>query len=294
MTGKRMYTVMVIPHSEKPPITLKIPLILIQSIFVFITVMVFFTILWGLQYSGMKKEMQELKTKALQAKALNKEFASMTEQVLDLQKQVELTKRAELNIKSLVSSKPSQNINQISLHKDKSVSQVLAFSIGDTKKAVEQLKVTNSLQMSKYQTLLKEIENRNKKLAHIPSIYPTWGRLTSRFGYRKDPLTGRGDFHPGLDIANTVNTPVYATADGIIIRAGRNGGYGNQITINHGNGIITTYAHLLRISIKENDSAIKGQLIGFMGNTGRSTGPHLHYEVHVNNELVNPIEYLPK
>lgn len=124
---------------------------------------------------------------------------------------------------------------------------------------------------------------------HIPSIWPTTGVVTSPYGLR----WGGTDFHPGMDIANDMGTPIVATADGVVEYAGWNsGGYGNMVDINHGNGIMTRYGHASQVVVSTGQHVKRGQLIAYMGSTGFSTGPHVHYEVHINGNRVNPISYL--
>ncbi len=125
--------------------------------------------------------------------------------------------------------------------------------------------------------------------SHIPSIWPTTGVVTSPYGLR----WGGTDFHPGIDIANDMGTPIVATADGVVEYAGWNsGGYGNMVDINHGNGLMTRYGHASQVVVSAGQHVKRGQLIAYMGSTGFSTGPHVHYEVHVNGNRVNPISYL--
>ena len=124
---------------------------------------------------------------------------------------------------------------------------------------------------------------------NMPSIWPTTGVVTSPYGLR----WGGSDFHPGMDIANDLGTPIVATADGVVEYAGWNsGGYGNMVDINHGNGIMTRYGHASQVVVSAGQSVKRGQVIAYMGSTGFSTGPHVHYEVHVNGQRVNPISYL--
>lgn len=124
---------------------------------------------------------------------------------------------------------------------------------------------------------------------HMPSIWPTTGVVSSPYGLR----WGGSDFHPGMDIANDMGTPIVATADGTVEYAGWNsGGYGNMVDINHGNGIMTRYGHAEQVVVATGQTVKRGQVIAYMGSTGFSTGPHVHYEVHINGQRVNPISYL--
>jgi len=127
----------------------------------------------------------------------------------------------------------------------------------------------------------------------IPSLKPVRNyRLTSNYGYRSDPFRGSRRRHNGIDMAGPTGTPIYATADGIVGRAQWVSGYGKYIEINHGNGIQTRYGHLSSIKVTANGRVKAGDLIGLMGSTGRSTGPHLHYEVRIAGKPVNPIPFM--
>jgi murein DD-endopeptidase MepM/ murein hydrolase activator NlpD len=128
-------------------------------------------------------------------------------------------------------------------------------------------------------------------MEHTPSIWPTWGRLTTRFN--NGQMGRRGRIHYGLDIANSTGTPISTTASGVVIFVGWHGGYGNKIVIYHGNEYSTVYAHLSRMDVYVGQEVVQGDVIGRMGNTGRSTGPHLHYEVYVNGTPKDPMDFLP-
>lgn len=137
------------------------------------------------------------------------------------------------------------------------------------------------------------LSNPGVNPADIPCIWPVQGEVTSGFGERTDPFSGEGGaFHPGMDIAVPPGTPVRAAADGIVLHAGPDLGYGNEILIDHGSGIGTKYGHLRRIYVVEGQEVKQGQIIGTVGMTGRTTGPHLHYEVLVRETPVNPAKFL--
>lgn len=133
---------------------------------------------------------------------------------------------------------------------------------------------------------------RNAKINATPSIWPTNGDVTSRFGWRGSPWGGGSDWHPGIDIANSAGTEIVATADGEVTYSGWYSGYGKLIIINHGNGIETLYGHCSELLVGVGERVNKGQIIALMGNTGLSTGPHLHYEVRVHGSAVNPASFL--
>ena len=136
------------------------------------------------------------------------------------------------------------------------------------------------------------VDRRNALAAATPSIWPSTGWLSSMMGHRVDPITGADDFHAGLDIAGERGQPVYATAAGTVTHTGFQGGYGNLIVLDHGFGLETRYGHLLSYGVKQGAKVKRGDLIGHVGNTGRSTGYHLHYEVLANGKLLNPLQFL--
>ncbi|VBB05894.1 peptidase m23 [Lucifera butyrica] len=137
------------------------------------------------------------------------------------------------------------------------------------------------------------LENKQVEgLANTPSIWPVSGALTSGFGWRNSPWEDGSEFHPGIDIAVNMGTPVVATADGKVIKSGWSGGYGNIVEIDHGNGIETIYGHNSQIAVSVGQNVKKGQIISYSGSTGNSTGPHVHYEVRINGTAVDPFKFL--
>jgi len=127
----------------------------------------------------------------------------------------------------------------------------------------------------------------------MPAVWPVHGEITSNFGNRMDPFSGEGGiWHSGIDISAPYGSPVEATADGIVLLAEPDAGYGREILIDHGNGFSTMYGHLSQIKVVVGQEVIRGQIIGAIGMTGKATGPHLHYEVHIHDAAVDPIKYL--
>ncbi len=157
---------------------------------------------------------------------------------------------------------------------------------------VDQLHMVTTGQKSGLSTLLNALEGQKNLLASTPAIKPSKGYLTSRFGYRISPFTGRRELHKGLDIANREGTTIMAPADGTVKFVGRRGLLGKTVIIDHGHGMVTRYGHLKGYLKKRGDPVTRGERIAEMGNTGRSTGPHLHYEVLLNGVPVNPIKYI--
>jgi murein DD-endopeptidase MepM/ murein hydrolase activator NlpD len=140
----------------------------------------------------------------------------------------------------------------------------------------------------------KFLEDQKTLLASTPSIWPAKGWLSSAFGYRESPFTGEKEFHQGIDVSTRTGAPIMASADGVVLFTGWDRGYGRVVVIKHGQGFETKYAHLKKSVVKRGQHVKRGETIGLVGASGRTTGPHLHYEVHLNGVPVNPIRYVLK
>jgi murein DD-endopeptidase MepM/ murein hydrolase activator NlpD len=152
------------------------------------------------------------------------------------------------------------------------------------------------VQDSSYTEIDELLKNKEKLLSHTPAIQPVsnkdLSRVASGFGYRVDPVYKTVKFHAGLDFAAPQGTPIYATADGTVTTAGNTGnGYGNHVIINHGYGYETLFGHMVRVKVNSGNAVKRGQVIGWVGSTGKSTGPHCHYEVHKNGAKMDPVYF---
>ncbi|HTY08594.1 MAG TPA: M23 family metallopeptidase [Candidatus Edwardsbacteria bacterium] len=157
---------------------------------------------------------------------------------------------------------------------------------------IGQLVRQTKLQRESFEELTEALRQQQDKLAHLPSIQPTPGWITSPFGMRWDPFTGEVRMHEGLDIAAPEGTLVVAPADGVVKAAGYRGNFGLCLEIDHGYGISTRYGHCLMLKVTPGQQIHRGQVIALVGQTGRATGPHLHYEVHINDQLTDPANYI--
>jgi len=144
----------------------------------------------------------------------------------------------------------------------------------------------------KLSSLVAIYENQAVRLASMPTIWPTKGYLSAYYGMRDDPFTGQRQFHPGIDISIDTGNPIVAPADGVVLRTAQEGNGGRTLIISHGYGITTVYLHLNKFLVRPGQKVKRGDVIGEVGRTGRVTGPHLHYEVRINNKSVNPREYI--
>jgi murein DD-endopeptidase MepM/ murein hydrolase activator NlpD len=157
---------------------------------------------------------------------------------------------------------------------------------------VEHLHEASAVQKEAFEELHDYLQSQKSLLASTPAIWPTTGWLSSGFGYRISPFTGLKEFHRGIDIATRMGTPVIAPADGTVASTRTNGGLGKCLVIKHGHGMVTRYGHLKEYLVEPGTRVKRGDKIALVGNTGRSTAPHLHYEVHLNGIAVNPTKYI--
>ncbi len=169
----------------------------------------------------------------------------------------------------------------------------LPGEFSDLGKEVELMVRQARIQRQGYQAMLDTLSVRKDVRAKIPSIRPTdTGWTSSRFGLREDPFTGKSRFHHGLDFSVPTGTAVRVTGDGVVVMVQQQRGLGKVIKVDHGNSVLTVYAHLDLLEVKKGEAVKRGQVIGKSGNTGRSTAPHLHYEIRVQGRSVNPVSYI--
>ena len=173
------------------------------------------------------------------------------------------------------------------------IDRYLASTVLSIRDRADQLMRQCDYQRTSYLQIIEALSENQRSWDRIPSISPLReGHITSGFGRRKDPFTKRMSFHEGVDFSARRGTPIFATADGRVTFTGKKKGYGLTLQINHGNGIETIYAHNLDMLVKRGQNVTRGQIIARVGNSGRSTAPHLHYEVRVNGKAVNPLTYI--
>lgn len=157
---------------------------------------------------------------------------------------------------------------------------------------LNQVQQATAVQQKSFASLMDGLKDKRSLLAATPSLRPAKGWVSSEFGYRVSPFTGRRELHRGMDIANHKGTPIIAPADGVVTHAENQWLIGNMVAIDHGYGMVTRYGHLDKFLVKKGERIQRGQKIALMGNTGRSTGPHVHYEVRLNGVPVDPRKYI--
>lgn len=232
---------------------------------------------------------------------LKHKIASYGKEVIDIQAKIAALDYLEKKVRTLSSYSERNDSSNLAIG-GKEVDLLRDFSAVAARKEKQFFDELNNTLLS----LGSELEKREMSLSELvdfleeqrllvlstPSIWPVKGWLSSKFGYRISPFTGRRVFHEGIDVAARYGVPVIATGKGIVIYAGYKLGYGNLVTIDHGFGYVTRYGHNSKVLVKVGDRVEKGHNIAKVGNTGKSTGPHVHYEVLVNGIPVNPLKFI--
>ena len=233
---------------------------------------------------------------------LGARYQNLIEQTRELQQQMqELEKRDNEVYRSIFEAEPiPDSIRAVALEKQKEVAMVENMEDDELLKSI-QLSLTRlsnriEAQNKSYKQIAGLINNKEKILASTPAIQPVsnkdLNRIASGFGYRIDPIYKTVKMHAGLDFTAPQGTPIYATADGRVTTAGySDGGYGNHVVLNHGYGYETLYGHMVRIKARNGQRVKRGEIIGYVGTTGKSTGPHCHYEVHKNGQKLDPVYF---
>lgn len=225
---------------------------------------------------------------------LNKKLKGLQQQMADLEKRDNEVYRSIFEANPLPDSarakliEKKKELDKVNVMTDDVLTQNIANTLNNISARV-------AYQVDSYQDIEKLINNQENKLASIPAIQPVSNkdltRVASGFGYRIHPIYGIPKMHNGLDFSSTQGTPIYATGDGIVKNADFGNGFGNNVVINHGYGYETLYGHMVRIKVRQGQRVKRGEVIGWVGSTGASTGPHCHYEVHINGRPVNPVYF---
>ncbi len=240
-----------------------------------------------------KREIEQMK---LQYAILNDQLDRVTKIIKDLEDRDDNIYRVIFEAEPIPNSIREAGIGGVDKY-EKLVGYSNSDLIIETEKKMDKIMGQLYIQSKSYDEVFDLAKNKERMLASIPAIQPVDNkdlvRIGSYFGVRVDPFYKVRKFHEGMDFSATIGTAVYATGNGSIVSAGRDveGGYGNEIIIDHGYNYQTVYAHLSKVFVRPGQKILRGQIIGYVGNTGKSTSPHLHYEVRKNGVAVNPIYF---
>ena len=296
--AKNFYTLILIPNASSGLHKVRIPLSLLYALSLLVLIAAFTALGLGFNYARMAlktADYGQLQTENHHLKVENKNLAVSTRQ---LNFKIESLEELSDRIRDLMQSDTwNERFGLLdtggiggAIEDYPTAAMIASLNIRDNINLVRDRTWELEVQLR----LVEQVaERRLGKLTLTPSAWPVSGPIWSSYGQRRDPFTGQTEMHRGLDIGGLYGSVVRAPANGRVVYARRKSNYGNLIVLDHGNGITTRYGHLARFAVSVGDQVRKGNLIGYIGNTGRSTGPHLHYEVRLNDRTVNPRNYLP-
>ncbi|MGD0278878.1 MAG: peptidoglycan DD-metalloendopeptidase family protein [Smithella sp.] len=293
------FTLMIIPNRKSGVKKISVPKTFMRNILIASVVIILVTLYVIYDYASIKRDRAELARLRAQTKEQSQQFRDLAMKVDEFSSRMEELRQTDKKIRVLA----------YETSKDKKLPLGIGGSDHETRmkdlldqdndklitgmrKGIEKLNEDANNREKSFDELLAFLHEQKSILAATPSIWPVKGWVTSEFGIRQSPFGSGVEFHKGLDISARFGQAVVAPADGLVVVSAFNPQEGNFIKIDHGHGLATGFAHLSRMAVKQGVRVKKGELIGYVGDTGRSTGSHLHYAVFINNIPVNPKRYL--
>jgi murein DD-endopeptidase MepM/ murein hydrolase activator NlpD len=294
-------TIMFLPDGGRTVRQFKLPKVLVLF-FLFFSLSALAFLTWAfIEYCDLKNEFPERMRLVQENEQKASQLAALTDKIDQINTKMVELKKFDNKLKVMVNLKPGDDDTQF-LGMGGPDSTLIDSNnvIEDAHKrltrlmhqSLDNLEDEIAVQIQEKAQLYEFLEGQKSMLACTPSIRPAQGWPTSGFGYRISPFTNQREFHEGLDISARIGTEIIAPADGVVFEVGKTYGFGNLLIISHGYGIKTIYGHLSKTLVKKGQSVKRGDKIALIGNTGRTTGPHLHYEIQLNGVPVNPQNYI--
>jgi len=296
--AKRFYTVLILPDATSPARKFHITKTVVTVVSVVAAVAVLAFAFFVYQYVNLNVRMLELKQLRMEASDRNILSAKVGQLEGELTRLRELDRKLRVMAGLDAGDDPGARLAQGGAETISRAALLDAVQKGTGRLAdwvthdLEALGQEITSRERSFRELKDLLEAKRSVLASTPTIWPLKGVLTAGYGYRKSPFTGQREMHEGIDVAAPQGTPIVATADGVVSFVGPLFSFGNVVFINHGHGFTTFYAHAGSIRAKEGQQVKRGEVVAYVGMTGRTTGPHVHYEVQVNGATVNPLKYI--
>ena len=294
-------TIVFLPEGSRTVRQFKIPRLLVKFFFLFL-ICAAGLISWAfLDYYNLKKELPERVRLQDENNQQRVQLAALASKIDRINSKLVELKKFDNKLKIMINLEPGDDNTQFLgiggsdpslMDPEYSVKKAHQKLVSLMHQSLDNLDEEISVQTQEKSEIYQFLESQKSMWACTPSIWPTKGWISSRFGYRLSPFTNEKEFHNGLDIVARIGSPIIAPADGVVSSVGKTYGFGLTCAVNHGYGLKTIYAHLSKILVKKGQSITRGETIALMGNSGRSTGPHLHYEVHLQGIPVNPERYI--
>jgi murein DD-endopeptidase MepM/ murein hydrolase activator NlpD len=299
--GFKKITIVVLPEGARRVRQLKIPKMVLVGVLPFL-------ICAGVYLAWVMNDYRSVKTDIPRLARLQKEnsqhkeqIASLTEKIRVIQKRLMELNDFDRKLRTMVNLEPTRESPHFigmggsdpsSASSRGAAEKLNRKLVRSMHRSLDDIEAEISVQLRERTDLLAYLNRQKSLLACTPSVWPTRGWISSDFGYRISPFTNEREFHRGIDICNKRGAPIVSPADGVVSSVDTDPGYGRILTISHGYGLVTKYAHLDKVNVKKGQAVKRGQEIALVGNTGRTTGPHLHYEVHLNGVPINPLRYI--
>lgn len=294
---KKKLTFMLIPTSMGISRQMRIPVALIYGCIGGVVLLILASFFLSAQFFSDRVDARELAELRAENEKLREKYEQMRWNITEVENRYDELVQKEIAIRSLFNL-PEVNAEERQLGvggptspRFDRLSETQREAVV-TEQQVDRLLTLSAFELEKFSEVEQDLAKLQERLNHTPSIWPSTGWISRGYGMKYDPFTGMKQMHRGIDVANHTGTPIIAAADGRVTRVGRNGGMGKTVVIDHGYGFVTRYAHLSDYKVKRGQRVSRGEVIGLMGSTGYSTGPHLHYEVLRNGKSLNPMNHI--
>ncbi|PKN77342.1 MAG: hypothetical protein CVU52_00900 [Deltaproteobacteria bacterium HGW-Deltaproteobacteria-10] len=295
------FTLMIIPRRKSAVKKLSLSRSLVRGLFIGSVFAVLLTLYIIYDYASIKRDKAELARLRAQTKEQSQQISDLALRVDEFSDRMEEFKQYDKKLRILANYQTGRD-KKLPLgiggsNSDNARIKDLLNSdqgklIAEMHKGVSRLNDDANVREKSFTELMSFLREQKSLLASTPSIWPVKGWVTSEFGNRESPFSSGSEFHKGMDIATRMGKEVVATAEGLVVEAGYQSDDGNIVKVEHGRGLSSAYAHLSKIAVKQGARIKRGDLIGYVGDSGRSTGSHLHYAVYINKVPVNPRRYL--
>lgn len=298
---KDFYTFLIIPKKKSSAKKITISSTLLKGLSLCLMVLVLFAMYTSYDYIKIKREKAEMSRLRQQTKEQKVQIEGLVDKVNNIAVNMDELRQLDKQIRVLANMEDKRSAGQIlgiggsPGSENRIASRMEAdqkMLMANIDKNTDQLTEDATEQRRSYHELLRFLKEQKSMRDAMPSVWPVKGWVTSEFGSRTSPMGSAREFHKGIDIATKMGVPITAPADGIAAEVAYDREMGHMIRINHGHGMVTWYGHLMKSAAKEGSFVKKGTVIGYIGNSGRSTGSHLHYSVFLNGVPVNPRKYL--
>jgi murein DD-endopeptidase MepM/ murein hydrolase activator NlpD len=293
------FTLMIIPNRKSGVKKISVPKVAVRNILIAFIVVILVTLFVVYDYASIKRDRVEMARLRAQTKAQQQQLRDLGLKIDEFSDRMEELRQMDKKIRVLAYETNSSKKLPLGVggsDQETKIKDLLdknhAAVIEGMHKNIEKLKDEANEREKSFNELMVFLREQKSILASTPSLWPVQGWVTSNFGARRSPFRSGVEFHKGVDISTRYGKSIVAPADGLIVKSGYEPADGNTIRIEHGHGFSTAYLHLSKIAARQGEKVKKGEIIGYVGDSGRSTGPHLHYSVFVNNVPVNPQKYL--